>query len=869
MSKKLSLWVVMTLLTVFGFAHNTMAQNHKSPSDANVFGHVVDARTGEHIPGVTIQIKGTLIGSITDNGGHYLLSHLTPGKYTLVMRGVGYESQERDVTVEMNKVLEVNFEANEDVVNMDEVVVTANRSETLRRLAPTVVGVIDNKIFNLTNSQNLLQGLSFQPGLRVENNCQNCNFNQVRINGLDGKYSQILIDSRPIFSALAGVYGLEQIPTSMVERIEVVRGGGSALYGSSAIGGVINIITKEPKGNSAEIHESLALTGLKSIDNNLDFNASVLSSDTRAGAIFFGQARNRKPWDANGDRFSELGKLDSRSFGTRAFFKTSDRSRLAGEIHTIHEYRRGGDHLNYPDHVAQVSERVDHAIYSGNLKFDAFTANQKHHFSAYVSAQNVKRDSYYGGIGSWKEKGVNGSKPVGIGNPVDKQNYGENFGVTRGLTVNSGAQYTYDMDHFLFMPAQVLAGVEYTYDHLNDVTPIRQWTAAKDSEGKNVKDAKGNIKSAYPPTNQKINNFSQFAQIEWKNEMFSLLLGGRFDEHSLVKRPIISPRATFRYNPTHDVNLRLSYAKGFRAPQIFDEDLHVGIVNGEQQKIINVVDLKPETSHSVTVSADMFGYFGGVKTNLLIEGFYNRILDVFTQKEIASQDDGFRRYERVNGKGARVFGANIEGRLYWQMIQFNAGMSISSSKYDNPEEWGEYAKFDAKGMPVVSVNDDDEKVVENESQESVRIMRTPNAYGYFTLDVEPVEDFHIALNGNIYGSMLAPHAIVYGAGAAVSDRKAGNDASKFEKYFEKEKVDEKNRDVRIDELKKTPLFFDMGIRFSYTVPVKVSKMELYLGMSNLLDSRQKDYDLGPDRDSAYMYGPLAPRTLFCGIKFSF
>ena len=98
----------------------------------------------------------------------------------------------------------------------------------------------DDKVFKVANAVSLSQGLTFQPGIRVENNCQNCGFSQVRINGLDGRFAQRLIDSRPVFSALAGVYGLEQLPMNMIERVEVVRGGGSALYGSSAIAGAVS-----------------------------------------------------------------------------------------------------------------------------------------------------------------------------------------------------------------------------------------------------------------------------------------------------------------------------------------------------------------------------------------------------------------------------------------------------------------------------------------------------------------------------------------------------------------------------------------------------------------------------------------------------
>lgn len=251
----LMLSLQILLVSAIGLSSELVAQER--PTDANIIGHVTDAKTGEHLSGVTIAIKGTTFGTATDATGHYFLKNLKQKSVTLVMRGLGYLSQERTVEIIPDKVVEVNFDAEPDNIRIDEVVVSSNRQATLRRLAPTLVTVLDTKLFESTNATNLAQGLIFQPGVRVENNCQNCGFNQVRINGLDGRYSQILIDSRPIMSALAGVYGLEQIPTNMIERVEVVRGGGSALFGSSAIAGVINIITKEPQRNSFSFNESL------------------------------------------------------------------------------------------------------------------------------------------------------------------------------------------------------------------------------------------------------------------------------------------------------------------------------------------------------------------------------------------------------------------------------------------------------------------------------------------------------------------------------------------------------------------------------------------------------------------------------------
>lgn len=204
---------------------STTATRVTPVTDANIVGHILDAKTGEHLPGITVQLKGTSYGTATDASGHFYLRNLKPGRYTILVTGIGYLSQEKMVDIRENNTVEINISLQEDVLNLDEVVVSSNRQATLRKHTPTLVSVVDDRIFNMTNAVALSQGLTFQPGLRVENNCQNCGFNQVRINGLDGHFSQILVDSRPIFSALAGVYGLEQIPANMISHVEVVRGG--------------------------------------------------------------------------------------------------------------------------------------------------------------------------------------------------------------------------------------------------------------------------------------------------------------------------------------------------------------------------------------------------------------------------------------------------------------------------------------------------------------------------------------------------------------------------------------------------------------------------------------------------------------------
>ena len=539
-------------------------------SDANITGHVVDAKSGEHLAYATVAVKGTTIGCATDATGHYFLKNLPEGNFVLEASSVGYKTISRNVSLRKGKTLEENFELEEDAVALDGVVVSANRSVTKRRLAPTLVNVVDMKMFENTNSPTLSQGLNFQPGVRVETNCQNCGFQQVRINGLDGPYTQILIDSRPIFSALSGVYGLEQIPANMIERVEVMRGGGSALFGSSAIAGTINIITKEPLRNSGQLaHTLTSIGGSSSFDNNTSLNASLVTDNHRAGLYVFGQNRHRDAYDHDGDGYSEMPKLKNQTVGFRSFLKTSTYSKLTFEYHHLQEFRRGGNLLNRPPHEADIAEQIQHSINGGGLKFDYFAPNEKHRLTVYTSAQHTDRDSYYG---SKKDQNA--------------------YGKTTDLTFIGGSQYVYSFGKCLFMPADLTAGLEYNRDNLKD-----------DMWGYN----------RY--TKQTVNIGSAFLQNEWKNEKWSILLGGRLDKHNLIDHVIFSPRANLRFNPSEDINLRLSYSSGFRAPQAFDEDLHIENVGGTVSMIERAKNLKEEKSQSFSASADMYHRFGAVLRN--------------------------------------------------------------------------------------------------------------------------------------------------------------------------------------------------------------------------------------------------------------
>lgn len=138
-------------------SENPIEETDKA-TDANLFGHVVDTKTGEHLPYVTIQLKGTTIGTTTDHTGHYFLKNLPEGTFTIVAKFLGYKTEERTVTVQHNTTQEVNFSLSTDDVAIDEVVVSANRNETARRLAPNLVSVVGSKVFDITQSTCLAQG---------------------------------------------------------------------------------------------------------------------------------------------------------------------------------------------------------------------------------------------------------------------------------------------------------------------------------------------------------------------------------------------------------------------------------------------------------------------------------------------------------------------------------------------------------------------------------------------------------------------------------------------------------------------------------------------------------------------------------------
>jgi outer membrane receptor for ferrienterochelin and colicins len=641
----------------------------------------------------------------------------------------------------------------------------------------------------------LADGLNYQPGVRVETNCQNCGFTQVRLNGLGGQYTQILVNSRPVFSALNGVYGLEQIPVSIIDRVEVVRSGGSALFGSNAIAGTINVITKEPVNDSWEISSNLGIIGGEALDRNVNLNASTVSEDLTSGVTVYGIFRNRDAFDANDDGFSEITKLTNNSLGAKAFLRPNDNSRIGVDFTGIREYRRGGDRLDLAPQFTDITEDLDHNTIFTGVDYELFDDARKNSGTAYVSVQNTDRDSYYGGLGG----GRTAADSIVANNA---------FGKTTDLAFVAGTKYTHNFKRDVFT-----TGLEYQLNDTNDAIP-----------GYNRL------------VDQKVTSIGLYAQYEWKpSEKFTALVGARLDHvdvdgfytiqdverSSNVSETVLNPRLTILYNINEDLQFRGGYARGFRAPQAFNEDLHISSVGGEQRFVIVSDDLESEFSNAFTASFNYTKDFNKTQTNFLVEGFYTTLENPFTIVSTGtSLPNGSILEESRNGSGAYVAGTNLELSVSPSSdFLFQAGATMQRSIFKEDQ-----VLFEADG----TIPGEQDVVLEE-------FVRSPNVYGFLNVNWTASEAFRFDVTGSYTGSMIAPRVI---------------------------------SDSGFIDLVDTDSFLDMTTKITYHFDLKDAfHVELSGGVQNLFDSYQDDFDRGAGRDSDFIYGPNRPRTFFIGLKF--
>ncbi|MCT4589222.1 MAG: TonB-dependent receptor [Carboxylicivirga sp.] len=745
------------------------------------------------LPFAVIVVSNTTLGTVANELGEFELTGIPAGQLTIKAQSMGYKSIEKQVVIHAGENKTLNFQLEEDVLGLEQVVVTADRNEQTRKTASTIVNRLSNESMKKVQPIVVSDALSYVPGLRTETNCQNCGMVQVRMNGLEGHYSQILINSRPIFSGLVSVYGLELLPTAMIERVEVTRGGGSALYGSNAIAGTINIITQDPLQNSftAEAQTGAIGVGLKGADavneSALKFNASVVSDNKKTGMALFGSLRERDPFDANGDEFSELMKLKNLAFGSRIFHRLSYRSKVVFDFFRIDEERRGGNDFDALFHQADLTEATKHKITSGAINYEYFVG-QSSHLSVFASAQDVNRASYYGADQSLSD-----------------------YGQTDGLTYSIGSQFKTDFDQ-----NTLLAGIELTGDELHD-----QKLGYPNFDKPQYED--GKIVGFDPEPNTTVANqdkliYGAFVQYDRRIGGVKLSAGVRYDIYDIKDNvhgtgdcngSAFSPRVNVLWDVLPNLQARASYSQGYRAPQIFDEDLHISASKTRQVKHENAEGLDVETSHSSMVSLDYNQQMGAINFSLLAEGFYTYLDNAFVSSP-GDVVDGVVTYKRTNARdGAYVQGLNLEAKIaYFNKITFDAGFTIQRSRYKKPQE------LDSKDF-----------------------LRTPNHYGYFMLDYLATPKLNLIATSQYTGTM--PIA-----------------------YYDQNNDEESDK----GELRNTPDFFDFGLKAEYKIKISGLPVELFGGVKNLFNSFQDDFEVGVERDPTYIYGPAMPRTVYGGIR---
>lgn len=662
--------------------------------------------------------------------------------------------------------------------SLHQIVVTGTKTFKRKTESPVIVNILDSKALENLQVCNLAEGLKFQPGLRVETNCQTCSYTQLRMNGLQGGYSQILINGRPIFSPIVGLYGLEQLPVSMIERIEVVRGGGSSLYGSSAIGGTVNVITKLPKKNSLEVHSFYQSILGRANDININTNTNLVTKNKKLGTSIYMNMRRREDFDANQDNYSELPKLENQAIGFNSFYQINTNQKLELSLSYLHEYRIGGEMKKTAPHLLSQAEERKHHVWLASTDYQ-INFNRDHSSLIFYSAGSHTRRNHY--------TGVFPDSPIEVSDHLAFPPYG----LSEATTFQGGFQLNHRVDSFLKSKNVFTLGLEYLYDKIEDEIPRYRYFV-----------------------NQNTKDLGVFVQSDWDiTPQLNLLTGVRWDKHNMVENGIWSPRIALLYKFKNNMQFRINYGRGFRAPQAFDSDLHIAFAGGGVSRVQLDPLLREEMSQSLSSSLNYDYVHSDFIAGFTLDAFYTHLDRAFTL--VNTGNDSFGEiFAKKNGFGASVRGVTLELRgNYKKKAQLELGYTLQNSMFENEIEY-------AAGLVPVR-----------------NFLRTPHQYGFANLSLIPSKKWSIFLNYIYTGSMELLHL---------------GGATNFEN----------------DAMVQTPSFSEFSSKVSYRIFFSkwMQELEIYSGIKNMFNAYQNDFDIGKNRDSNYIYGPSTPRIVYVGLR---
>lgn len=571
------LWVMFIVPGILSQAQNII-----------ISGAVKDLETREPVGFATVFLSTTSKGTTTSEQGNFSISlqpiELADGK--LVVSSVGYQTD----TLKLNNrqtrytlFLKQDFNALKEVV-----VVSGTMKEVTKMNSAIPVEVYSPALFLKNPTPSIFESLGMINGVQPQLNCNVCNTGDIHINGMEGPYTMVLIDGMPVVSSLATVYGLAGIPNSMVKRIEVVKGPASTLYGSEAVGGLINIITKEPS-SSPFLHVDLSATSLKEYNADVSTKWKINNTQALLGINYF---NFKNKIDVNNDNFTDVTQQQRISFFNKWDFQGQKNRINSVALRYVYEDRWGGE-MQWTKNDRGSNNIYGESIYTNRVEIiGKYQLPVKQNITFDYSYNYHLQDSYYG---------------------VTKYAADQQVAFT---------QLRWDKK---FGKHDLLLGLPFRYVYYDDNSPA---TASKDSSYSENKPMQ-----TYLP--------GIFLQDELKfNESLTVLAGVRYDHHNQHGN-IFSPRVSIKFSPDKQHTFRLSTGNGFRVVNLFTED-HAALTGARQIIIKN--ELKPEQSWNVnlnyaTTIEHASGYMG-IDGSLFYTYFNNKIVgDFITDPQMIIYDN--------------------------------------------------------------------------------------------------------------------------------------------------------------------------------------------------------------------------------------
>ena len=576
--------LIFTFLSTFCMAQTGELKGHLAGED-------------EHLPFANVYLRNTITGTTSDELGNYHLQNIQPGNYTIIASFVGHVSQKRQIVIKAGETLIVNFDLASSSA-LDEIVVTGTMKETYVSASPIKIDVVTSKQLDTylpSAASSVIESVQLVNGVQEVVACGVCYTNSISVNGLPGSYTAILMDGTPIYGSLASVYGLNGIPNMIIDRFEVIKGPSSTLYGSEAVAGVINIITKNPE-NQPLFSADIMTSSHEEVFGNIALAPRLGKSNAYIG-VNFGYANHYA--DNNLDGFGDGVNSEHISiFSKLNFYRPSDKLfSLAAKYY--YEDRRNGVEAYVKDRAYKTIRGSDQiygeSIYTNRLElFGSYALNTKANLKIDYSLSNHEQDSYYG------DQFFEASQQIAFGNFL------WNFNKT---------------NH------DVLVGISLRYDAYDDNTLATE----KEIDGDIIND----------PNNQFVPGV--FIQDEFGVSENVTLLGGIRLDHHQEHGLIYAPRLNLKVNTSEWTTFRFNFGTGFKVVNLFTED-HAFVTG--QREVIIAEDLEPESSYNFSINYNQIYTGLGGSGTIDLEGFYT----YFTNKIIPDYEvPGFIVYENSNG----------------------------------------------------------------------------------------------------------------------------------------------------------------------------------------------------------------------------